>query len=71
MRLYHGRRIELNSELQVLERQGFQRRQERAELQAALDEPILLARQGVPEGPEFSAAVEETLRVCAGSTARE
>jgi len=42
-----------------------------AELQAALDEPILLARQGGPEGPEFSAAVEETLRVCAGSTARE
>lgn len=36
-RLYHGRRIELNSELQVLERQGFQRRQERAELRAALD----------------------------------
>ncbi|MBR2513956.1 MAG: HlyD family type I secretion periplasmic adaptor subunit [Halomonas sp.] len=42
-RLYYGRRIELNSELQVLERQGFQRQQERAELEAALS----TARSGV------------------------
>lgn len=36
-RLFHGRRIELNSELQVLERQGFQRRQELTEAHAALN----------------------------------
>ena len=35
-RLFHGRRIGLNSELQVLERQGFQRRQELSEARAAL-----------------------------------
>ncbi|MGM0616043.1 MAG: HlyD family type I secretion periplasmic adaptor subunit [Pseudomonadota bacterium] len=36
-RLFHGRRIELESEIQVLERQRFQREQELVEARATLD----------------------------------
>lgn len=42
-RLFHGRQLELSAELQVLEQQGYQRSQEKAELEAALS----TARSGV------------------------